>query len=172
MGRSRSNRCSSRSAIYGSCLLPVVFAFFVSGAVADDYLYGSVAHTIEGDSLIVDVGGQQLEVRLWGIDSPEYDQPGAQLSAAALHRFTYGKPVRLHIKYQDRYGRAVAEMKQAGSDINEQMVIGGYSWVHPYFCREPVCCRWKELEKEAQRKRIGIWSYDDPIPPWQWKRRG
>ncbi len=165
-------RCTSGAVLRGSCLLLAVAALFAGDAVADEYRNGKVDHVIDGDSLIVDVAGHQREVRLWGIDSPEYDQPGAQISTAALHRLADGRSVRLHIKYRDRYGREVAELYQAGTNINEKLVSGGYSWVHPYYCREPVCRSWNELEAEARRKRIGIWGSDNPIPPWRWKKRG
>lgn len=167
--------CFARRPIGAGVCSFIVFsaalAVFVSYGFADQDLPGRVDRIIDGDSLIVYVGGRQLEVRLWGIDSPEYDQPGSQMSAAALQRLTSAKTVRLHIRYQDRFGRSVAELFQAGSSINEQMVSGGYSWVHPYFCKGSVCRSWKRLEEEAQRKGSGIWSLDNPIPPWQWKKR-
>lgn len=165
------NRCACVAVVCICCVLPAGFVVPAFGA-ADEHLNGRVEQIIDGDSLIIDVGGHRLEVRLWGIDSPEYDQPGAQTAASALHRFAYGKSVRLQIRYQDRYGRSVAEMYQSGSNINELMVSGGYSWVHHYFCTEPVCRRWKQFEEAARHKRLGIWSSDNPIPPWQWKRRG
>jgi len=170
----RCGRCPPNSASVLQCLSLafVLVAVLVSNGRCDALVQGRVAHIIDGDSLCVEVGGSDVEVRLWGIDSPEYDQPEAEQSKGALSNLASGRTVDLKLMYLDRYGRTVAELFIAGDSINEQMVSSGYSWVHPYFCREPVCRRWTMLEAAARRHRLGIWNSDNPVPPWEWKKRG
>lgn len=154
--------------------LTVILALMITAllARADVIVKGRVEYIVDGDSMIVDAGEGDQEIRLWGIDSPEYDQKGAEQSRDALSRLTLGKQVAVRIKYHDRYGRTVAEISDGETSINELMVAMGHSWVHPYFCRKPVCRQWKKLENEARRQGIGLWNYENPIPPWQWKKRG
>lgn len=169
----RYRRCPTSSArvlLYLSLVFVMVTVPASSGR-CDVLAQGRVAYIIDGDSLCVEVDGSDIEVRLWGIDSPEYDQPKAEQSKGALSKLASGRNVDLKIMYQDRYGRTVAEMFVAGGSVNEQMVSSGQSWVHPYFCREPVCRRWKLLETAARRQRLGIWNSDNPVPPWEWKKQ-
>ena len=38
-------------------------------------LYGTGIRVVDGDSFVVRVEGREIEVRLYGIDCPEYSQP-------------------------------------------------------------------------------------------------
>ncbi len=128
-----------------------------------------VDYVVDGDSLVVRKGARKMEVRLWGIDAPEYDQPDSIPAKNGLKKMVMGQKGVLYIKYQDRYGRYVSVLKIEDLNVNEAMVAAGYSWVYDRYCREPVCQRWKHLQAEAKEQRRGLWSGKDPVPPWQWK---
>ena len=130
-----------------------------------------VDRIIDGDSLIVRTGARTLEIRLWGIDAPEYDQPGSSGAKKKLSDLVLGNTVSIVIKYADKYGRYVALLTSSGVSVNEEMVATGNSWVHDYFCRETICRKWSLLEERARTERRGLWQGDNPIPPWQWKRK-
>ncbi len=128
-----------------------------------------VDYVVDGDSLVVRNGTKKMEVRLWGIDAPEYDQPDSIPARNGLKKMVMGQKGLLYIKYQDRYGRYVSLLKIKDLNVNEAMVANGHSWVYDRYCREPVCQRWKHLQAEAKKQRRGLWSGNDPVPPWQWK---
>lgn len=128
-----------------------------------------VDYVVDGDSLVVRNGTKKMEVRLWGIDAPEYDQPDSIPARNGLKKMVMGQKGLLYIKYQDRYGRYVSLLKIKDLNVNEAMVANGHSWVYDRYCREPVCLRWKHLQAEAKKQRRGLWSGNDPVPPWQWK---
>lgn len=130
-----------------------------------------VHHVIDGDSLVLATESKTVEVRLWGIDAPEYDQPGAEEAAAYLCRLADRKTVLLEAKYRDRYGRTVGIIEFGSVTVNEAMVASGNAWVHTYYCNEPVCSKWKKLEKKAKKQRLGFWNMKDPVEPWVWKTR-
>lgn len=72
-----------------------------------------VVRVIDGDSLDVSRGDGsrgKIEVRLFGIDSPERDQPYADRARAELARLVKGKTVRLEVRDHDSYGRTVARV--------------------------------------------------------------
>ncbi len=155
-----------------SLLLSVLLVCSVSSGVdAAEISSGVVTRVIDGDSLVIRAGAREFEARLWGIDSPEYDQPGAPGSRKALEDMVLGHSVAWEIKYTDRYGRAIIVLYAEGKNINEAMVANGSSWVYGYFCREPVCRSWQQLELQARQKGSGLWSLKNPTPPWQWKRK-
>jgi endonuclease YncB( thermonuclease family) len=130
-----------------------------------------VDYVVDGDSLVVRHNGNAMEVRLWGIDAPEYDQPYSVLSKKALKELTVGQAGTLYVKYRDRYDRYVAVLVIEGLNINQELVQGGHSWLYGRYCSEPICAHWEVLQEEAKANRRGLWGRGDPVPPWQWKAR-
>lgn len=133
-----------------------------------------VVQVIDGDSLKVERGGRHFQVRLWGIDTPEWQQAFSAQAKAVCRDLAAGKKVSLEEKYGDSYGRTVAVVRVNGTVLNEELVRRGFAWVHVRYCDEEVCDRWRDLEAEARRRHLGLWRDRRPIPPWQWKsqRRG
>lgn len=156
------------------CFSLVVFslAFFRSAdvhAVGDEVAV--VSHVIDGDSLEIMQGGRSYQARLWGIDTPEYDQDCAAKAENYTRRMIEAKTVVFSRKYTDRFDRVVVMAWVNGTLLNEELVKEGLAWVHVRYCDEEICNSWRQFELEARKKRIGIWGGDHPVPPWQWKSR-
>ena len=128
-----------------------------------------VEKIIDGDSLKVRSGNKMIELRLWGIDAPEFDQPGAEESEQALSTLIDKAQLTLIAKDIDKYGRLVVIIYKGDVNINEEMVKTGHAWVHIYYCLRPPCEKWLNYEEQARQRGIGFWKYKDPIPPWIWK---
>jgi micrococcal nuclease len=140
-------------------------------AGADAEFPALVTKIIDGDSLRVrTAGGKELEIRLYGLDSPEYDQPFAAEAKALAKRLALGRSVAVAPVETDRYGRTVALVKVSGRAVNRELVAAGFAWVSPRYCRREVCREWRALEEQARRDRVGLWRQAEPIPPWRWKR--
>lgn len=134
-----------------------------------EIIYADVEKIIDGDSLKVRKGNKTIELRLWGIDAPEFDQPGAEESEQALLVRIDKAQLTLDVKDIDKYGRLVVIAYKEHININEEMVKTGHAWVHIYYCLLPPCDQWLMYEKQARQFGIGFWQYKDPIPPWIWK---
>lgn len=142
----------------------------VSGRENDsEKIYADVEKIIDGDSLKVRRGNETIELRLWGIDAPEFDQPGAAESEQALLAQIDKAQLTLEVKDIDKYGRLVVIAHKEHTNINEEMVKKGHAWVHIYYCLLPPCDQWHIYQKQARQRGIGLWQYKDPIPPWIWK---
>lgn len=128
---------------------------------------------VDGDTIIVSNGlFSDLKVRLWGIDTPEYRQPYSKAAAKVTRKLLQDQTVDLLVKDHDKYGRVVAVVNmENGDSANELLVKNGYAWVHIYYCKEPVCERWKALEQEARSRQLGLWQEAEPVAPWIWKRQ-
>jgi endonuclease YncB( thermonuclease family) len=124
----------------------------------------------DGDSLAVTVGGQALEVRLHGIDAPEYDQPWGREARAALARLLEDAPLSLEVLDEDRYGRKIAQVFTGTRQqpVAAAMLRGGHAWLYR---RYEGRLDWRALELEARVARRGLWAADDPVPPWSWRQR-
>lgn len=135
----------------------------------NETLYVSVSYIIDGDSLMVTKDKQELEIRLWGIDAPEYDQKGSEASRSALSSIILHSMIELEIVDRDKYDRLVAIARKGTININEYMVRSGHAWVHVYYCKAIECNAWYALEHDARSRKIGIWKYKNQVPPWEWK---
>ncbi|MGI9536789.1 MAG: thermonuclease family protein [Desulfocapsaceae bacterium] len=140
-----------------------------TASAAEESVAVVVDYVVDGDSLVVRRKGTAMEVRLWGIDAPEYDQPNSLPAKNALKKLVVGRKGELQAKYRDRYGRHVSLLTIEDLNINEAMVAAGHSWVYSRYCREVVCLRWAHLQAEAKKKKLGLWKENNPIAPWQWK---
>jgi len=122
---------------------------------------------IDGDSL----WRGENEVRLYGIDAPEYRQPckdkaGIEWSCGreamqALKQMIGGRDVACEIRDTDRYERLVAVCMSGDVDLNQEMVRQGWA---VSFGGYP------SLEAEARKARRGIWRGDFERPQ-DWRKR-
>ena len=133
---------------------------------------GTVVRVIDGDSIRVNRNGNIVEIRLYGIDTPEYRQDYSNKAKQYIKRLTSGKTVSVEPKDIDRYGRTVALITSHGRLINRELVRSGFAWFYPKYCLEqPLCSELKTLENKARTARRGLWRGDNPVSPWEWKRR-
>lgn len=133
-------------------------------------LAGRVARVIDGDSLQVRVRGLGvIEVRLHGVDTPEWDQPYGRAARRELRRLVARQRVDLVSETTDSYGRLVATVYRGDLNVNREMVRRGYAWWYRRYAGLDFALR--RAEKEARAQRRGLWRDDDPVPPWDWRRK-
>ena len=56
-----------------------------------------------------------------------------------------------------------------GYDINASMVRAGFAWWYERYA--PTSELLEDCQGEAQGARKGLWESEDPMPPWEWRRR-
>ena len=108
-------------------------------------------------------------VRLWGIDAPEKGQPYADEARDRLKKLIEGKAVRLEWKDRDQHSREVAIVYAGSTNINLQMVKEGLAWHYEYFA--PDAEDLAAAEKAARKKRKGLWADDEPVNPYDFRKR-
>lgn len=160
--------------------LNVIFLFlavlasllFARSGCSGQTFKAKVTKTIDGDSIQIRYEEKTVMVRLWGIDTPEWKQPYSQTAKKFTNRSVYRKHITLEVKDWDKYGRMVAVVTtDSGKCLNEELIKNGLAWVHIYYCKEPVCEKWKRFEGNARKNQLGLWQEKKPIPPWVWKRK-
>jgi len=124
---------------------------------------GYVIGTPDGDSLRVKREGRIYEIRLYGIDSPEYGQSYWQEAKGLTRALVLGKSVTIEPLDGDRYGRVVALVRHQGQLVNSELVRNGLAWVYPRYCQiQPLCSDMKYLEEAARKQGIGLWREKAP----------
>jgi len=133
---------------------------------------GVVTKIQDGDSFRVRQGRATKTIRLYGIDCPEYQQPGGLQAKKLTSSLLKGRHIDIQPVDRDRYGRIVAVVRLGGQVVNAELVHTGWAWVYPRYCRaQPICRQWETLERDARRERRGIWRDPAPEAPWRWKAK-
>lgn len=152
-------------------VMPIVFILGCAAQVsAGDMFSASVKKVIDGDSLLVATARGNIEVRLYGVDCPEYDQPFSREAKIFTQKAVLGKKVIIEPVAEDFYGRTVAIVAQGADTINRELVQAGLAWVYPRYCKKAFCTSWKEDEGTARKEKMGLWQDAQPNPPWKWKK--
>jgi endonuclease YncB( thermonuclease family) len=130
---------------------------------------GRVRSVVDGDSLLVSLApSRDVEVRLFGIDSPEGDQPYGNRAREALAGLVAGREVTVTPVDRDSYGRTVARVSVGEREVNTELVRAGAAWVYRKYTDDPLLLA---AETEAREAHRGIWSLAkaDQVPPWDWR---
>jgi endonuclease YncB( thermonuclease family) len=90
---------------------------------------GKVVGVSDGDTIKVLRAGQQVKIRLYGVDTPEKKQAFGQAAKRFTAGMVAGKVVGVDPVDVDRYGRAVGLVVVNGVSLNAELVRGGYAWV-------------------------------------------
>ena len=129
----------------------------------------TMTRTVDGDTLVADVGGVEEKVRLIGINTPESvdrSRPvmcfGKEASAHLAELLPPGTPIRLvrDVEARDRYGRLLAYVYRAadGRFINLAMVEDGYANQYTFPPNVEHTRLFRDAAAAARRDGKGLWS--------------
>jgi len=134
---------------------------------------GTVSEVVDGDTLIIaDAQNRSYEIRLKGIDAPEYRQNFADASRDYLARLVFGKYVRIEYDKIDQYGRLVGTVWLNGNDECLEQLKAGLAWHYKYYeTEQPPAERqlYAHAEQEARAQKLGLWKDPAPVPPWDFR---
>ena len=157
-------------------LLIVVLGLLATHVAAAETLTGRVVGIADGDTFtILDAGNQQHRIRLNGIDAPEKSQAFGNVSKQNLSRLAFGRGAVADCPKVDRYGRQVCVVRVDGVDLGLAQVGAGLAWWYRKYAKEQSAqdrATYAAVEQEAQEAKRGLWRDKDPVPPWDWRKRG
>lgn len=132
----------------------------------------------DGDTLRVVRNGEELKIRLCGIDAPEKDQPlGTEARDYLRSLLTQSNSsVRILTVDHDRYGRTVAEVMgvlgESEMNLNAQMVADGMAYHYAQYSGNcPSRAVIEEAEAIAKTSRVGVWADPGSEKPWEWRQK-
>jgi len=140
------------------------------GTTPDSFdIEGRVVRVADGDTLsILDGAKRQHKVRLFGIDTPEHDQPHGAASRRALAQLVDDRHVGVATVETDNYGRTVGLVYLGDTNVNVAMISSGNAWWYRYYA--PHERAMEQAESEARQAGKGLWAQGRPVPPWDWRR--
>jgi endonuclease YncB( thermonuclease family) len=154
--------------------VPILTAILAAWLFVPAWAQGFPARVVwvtDGDTVSVLKEDWSLDtVRIYGVDCPERNQPyGWWATGFSLTRLLLRKVEVVPVE-RDSYGRLVARIRLQGESCSAKLIRAGYAWVYDRYCDAPVCARYRRLEREARAEERGLWTGDEPIPPWLWRR--
>jgi endonuclease YncB( thermonuclease family) len=134
---------------------------------------GEVDKVIDADILKVEKDNTKVEVRLYGIDAPESDQPYWLRAIRFTKMMARFERVEVEPQHRGQHGRveALVYLDGDGECLNEELIRAGHAWVYERYCHVRDCDQWQKLESRARQAGRGLWTQSDPVPPWEWRRR-
>lgn len=152
-------------------LINSVFFFQLANSFAHAAtITGTLDSVIAGDTITITSKGKVIEIRLFGIDTPDKTQAFGQFA----RNFTGGKASKGEIRVEpitkDHDGRTVAMVFVNGVNLNEQLVSQGFGWVSRQYCKESFCADWLKFESNAKSLHKGLWADENPTPPWEYRQ--
>lgn len=125
----------------------------------------------DGDTITLLIDGKEQTVRLAHIDCPEKKQPFGTKAKQFTSDIAFGKYVTLEYNQKrkyDRNKRLIAEViLNDGTNLNKELVKAGLAWHYSQYSDSE---EYKELQNTARLNKIGLWSDEDPIAPWDFRK--
>lgn len=152
--------------------IPILFCLLLApaSAFAADASFLTV---IDGDSILVEFEQRTREVRLIGIDAPEWGQEwGVEAKAFAMN-FCFGREIRLEFDRErfDKYGRLLAYVWCGERLLNRMLVREGLALAVPIRPNTRRAGEFSAAEAQARKMRKGIWAKGGlKQTPAQWRQ--
>lgn len=150
-----------------SCLILCLFSKITNGANPPKKVKGKVVRIMDGDTFELLVNKTTYKIRLSAIDAPEKGQDYYQRSKQALANLCFNKTVTVELLRKDRYQRWIGDVYSTdGQYINGRMISDGYAWHYTEYSKSAPL---EAAQATAKRQKIGLWSLNDPIAPWDFR---
>lgn len=137
------------------------------GPQAGSELRGTVVQVKDGDSMTLRAGGDNVGVRVFGVDCPERGMPFSARAKSFTTGLVGNREVTVVVHDVDRYGRVVGDLKlDDGRSLARELLREGLAWYYRRYANDP---EYEKLESEARAAKRGLWSEPNPIPPWKFR---
>jgi micrococcal nuclease len=141
-----------------------------NGSAPGGLTNGTVVRVNDGDSVLVETGSGDVEVRLMGINTPERDECYGPEAEERLIELVDGQAVSLEEVGRDQFDRTLAYLWLGDLLVNFDQVAEGFAIASTPEEDDPHGDDLVEAEDAAFDARAGMWSEtacgaSGPIPP-------
>jgi micrococcal nuclease len=130
----------------------------------------TTVRVVDGDTVVVRVGGHDETLRLIGVDTPETVKPnapvecfGPEASAFTKRLLPKGTPLRLErdVEARDDYGRLLvyAYLATDNTFVNLELVRRGYATLLTFPTNVAHVDEFLAAARSAQRADLGLWAH-------------
>ena len=116
-----------------------------------------VVHVVDGDTIRVEINGQEIPVRYIGVNTPERDEPCYTEATNFNRSLVEGRVVSL-VRDQsdtDRYDRLLRYVYVGNTFVNEELAAEGYAEAVLYEPDDAYFDHFRTLEQQAAASGLG-----------------
>lgn len=128
-----------------------------------------VVKVIDGDTIVVDIGGKNETIRLIGIDAPEIGGGSRSKKCFGKEAEEFARKLLSDASVElkkdesqndrDKYNRLLRyAIMEDGNNFNEQMISGGLAREYTYKTPYKYQKEFKNAENEARNEKKGLWG--------------
>lgn len=152
-----------------SLLIVVLSLLAVLPLNAAEVLHGICVRVADGDTLTLKCSdGEELRVRLHGIDAPEKGQEFGDESKSYLSRLVLRKQIKATVMDEDHYQRKVCKIYSGKKYVNQEMVRAGLAWYYERYAPNDKIL--SGAQKSASAARRGLWAAGNQVNPEDYRR--
>lgn len=147
-------------------LVPV--AVFPQEWTVERKISGKIVKVTDGDSFtLLNNDNQQIKIRLYGVDCPEYGQDFSKRAQEKAAELIAGKTVDVYVYDTDQYKRKVGDVVVDNKSVAEELLKAGLAWNYPQY-NTLFPSTYKMLEDEARSLKKGLWV-QKAVAPWEYR---
>ncbi|MGB4873002.1 MAG: thermonuclease family protein [Candidatus Promineifilaceae bacterium] len=127
-----------------------------------------VLNIIDGDTIDVDLNGQEYRLRYIGVDTPERDEPYYKEATEANRQLVDGQAVILvkDVSETDRYGRLLRYVYLPdGTFVNAELLRQGMARLVTFPPDVAQQAYFGQLQEEARTANMGLWARNELTGP-------
>ncbi|MCK4892255.1 MAG: thermonuclease family protein [Candidatus Pacebacteria bacterium] len=128
-----------------------------------------IIKVIDGDTVVVMIGGKNETIRLIGINTPEIVDPRRPVecfgreASKKVKEALINKRIRLEgddaVSDKDEYGRLLRYIfLEDGTNFNKIMIKDGYAYEYTYNVPYKYQDEFKQVETDAREAKKGLWA--------------
>lgn len=134
--------------------------------LAGEVFQAQCVRVIDGSTVAITRDGNDVEVRLEGIDAPELEQSFGIEAKQGASSLMLSKQLIVEVQGTDQFGRTIGRVHVGQADASLEMVKAGLAWYSEQPSPNDALAG---AEAEARAARRGLWSAPVPVPPWAWR---
>lgn len=132
-------------------------------------LAGHIVGVHDGDTVTLLLpGGERIKVRLAQIDAPELEQEFGAESQGSLFGALMDRDVEVVKETIDKYGRTIGMIYLGDTNVNKMQIERGMAWAYRQYVHDKALL---ESEATARQNKVGLWSGENPVAPWDYRHK-
>jgi len=128
----------------------------------------TVSTVLEGDVIEVNASGVAKTIRVFGIDSPDENQPHFESATEFTQSLVGNAELVFEPRGTDISDRLVCEVVLPdGRDLGRELARSGWAWRYKAHAQDELVLT--RLTFEAMESKQGLWANAAPLAPWDFR---
>lgn len=142
---------------------------FLGIFISSQTYHAKVVGVHDGDTVyVLDSLNVNHKIRIAGIDAPESNQDFGTQAKKFVSDHIFKKIVTIKVNTHDLYGREVSWLYYENKNLSEELLKNGFAWHYAKYDQQKYL---QDLEDEARKNKIGLWSLPNPVPPSEFRKQ-